>query len=49
MVIAHRLSTIQNADRIYVLEAGRVVEEGTYHDLVRRGGTFARLAERQIA
>ncbi len=49
IVIAHRLSTIQNADRIYVLEAGRVVEEGTYQDLVRRGGAFARLAERQIA
>ncbi|MEA2562618.1 MAG: hypothetical protein QOH06_4122 [Acidobacteriota bacterium] len=49
LVIAHRLSTIQNADRIYVLEAGRVIEEGTYQDLVRRGGAFARLAERQIA
>ena len=49
IVIAHRLSTIQNADRIYVLTAGRIVEEGTYHDLVRSGGPFARLAERQIA
>jgi ATP-binding cassette subfamily C protein len=49
IVIAHRLSTIQNADRIYVMEAGRVVEEGRYDELIRRGGTFARLAERQIA
>jgi ATP-binding cassette subfamily C protein len=49
VVIAHRLSTIQNADRIYVMEGGRVVEEGSYDELIRRGGTFARLAERQIA
>jgi NHLM bacteriocin system ABC transporter ATP-binding protein len=49
IVIAHRLSTIQNADRIYVVEGGRVVEEGSYHDLLRRNGPFARLAERQIA
>lgn len=49
IVIAHRLSTIQNADRIYVIEGGRVVEEGTYQDLLHRGGPFTRLAERQIA
>jgi ATP-binding cassette subfamily C protein len=49
VVIAHRLSTIQNADRIYVFEAGRVVESGTYQELLHRGGAFTRLAERQIA
>ncbi|HTG33396.1 MAG TPA: NHLP bacteriocin export ABC transporter permease/ATPase subunit [Thermoanaerobaculia bacterium] len=49
IVIAHRLSTIQNADRIYVVDGGRVVEEGSYQDLLQRGGAFARLAERQIA
>ncbi|HEX2644839.1 MAG TPA: ATP-binding cassette domain-containing protein, partial [Thermoanaerobaculia bacterium] len=49
VVIAHRLSTILHADRIYVVEGGRVVEEGTYDELLRSGGTFARLAERQIA
>ncbi|MFL6261293.1 MAG: NHLP bacteriocin export ABC transporter permease/ATPase subunit [Thermoanaerobaculia bacterium] len=49
IVIAHRLSTIQNADRIYVVDGGRVVEEGSYQDLLRGNGPFARLAERQIA
>jgi ATP-binding cassette subfamily C protein len=49
IVVAHRLSTILHADRIYVIEAGRVVEEGTYEELVSRGGLFARLAERQTA
>jgi NHLM bacteriocin system ABC transporter ATP-binding protein len=49
IVIAHRLSTIQNADRIYVVDGGRVVEEGSYQDLLQRGGPFTRLAERQIA
>jgi ATP-binding cassette subfamily C protein len=49
IVIAHRLSTIQNADRIYVMEGGRVVEEGSYSELIQLGGSFAQLAERQIA
>lgn len=49
IVIAHRLSTILNADRIYVFDAGRVVEVGTYTELLQRGGLFARLAARQIA
>jgi len=49
IVIAHRLSTILNADRIYVIEGGKVVEEGTYGELIGRAGPFAKLAERQIA
>jgi NHLM bacteriocin system ABC transporter ATP-binding protein len=49
IVVAHRLSTIINADRIIVLEQGRIVEEGSYKELLERGGHFAELAKRQIA
>ncbi|MGC6465406.1 MAG: ABC transporter ATP-binding protein [Akkermansiaceae bacterium] len=44
IVIAHRLSTIQNADRIYVLEHGKVIEKGSYEELIHKNGTFAKLA-----
>ena len=49
LVIAHRLSTIVKADRIYVMEAGRVVEHGGYQELLAAGGAFAALARRQLA
>jgi NHLM bacteriocin system ABC transporter ATP-binding protein len=49
VVVAHRLSTIRDADRIIVMEAGRVAESGTYDELMDLGGTFRRLAERQLA
>ncbi|MCA1992316.1 MAG: NHLP bacteriocin export ABC transporter permease/ATPase subunit, partial [Coleofasciculus sp. S288] len=48
VVVAHRLSTIRNADRIYVVEAGRVVQAGTFDELLREEGLFARLAARQL-
>lgn len=49
MVIAHRLSTIKNADRIFAMDRGVLVESGTYDELMALDGYFANLAKRQIA
>ncbi|MBE9138847.1 NHLP bacteriocin export ABC transporter permease/ATPase subunit [Nodosilinea sp. LEGE 07088] len=49
IVIAHRLSTIRSADRIYVLNAGRLIQKGTYSELSTQVGLFAKLMARQIA
>jgi len=49
IVIAHRLSTIADADRILVMEAGRVIEEGTHDDLLEAGGRYAAMWAQQIA
>ena len=48
VIIAHRLSTVRNADRIYVIDEGRVVEEGTHAGLLARGGMYRDLYEQQF-
>jgi ATP-binding cassette subfamily B protein len=48
LVIAHRLATVRKADRIIVMDAGRIVEEGTHDALSARGGLYARLARLQF-
>jgi len=47
LLIAHRLSTVRNADRIYIIEAGKVVEQGSHAALMKAGGLYARLAKSQ--
>jgi ATP-binding cassette subfamily B protein len=48
IVIAHRLATVQRADRIVVMDGGRIVDTGTHAELVERGGLYARLAAMQF-
>jgi ATP-binding cassette subfamily B protein len=48
LVIAHRLATVLKADRILVMDQGRVVEEGTHQSLIRQGGIYAKLAKLQF-
>ncbi|MDO9533518.1 MAG: ABC transporter transmembrane domain-containing protein [Deltaproteobacteria bacterium] len=49
LVIAHRLSTVRNANRLVVMDAGRIVETGTHEELFRQGGLYRRLYELQFA
>lgn len=48
LIIAHRLSTVQRADRLMVMDRGRIVEEGTHAELLRRGGIYAKLFQMQF-
>jgi subfamily B ATP-binding cassette protein MsbA len=49
LIIAHRLSTVRRADRLVVVDRGRVVEEGTHAELIEQGGVYARLYRRQFS
>ena len=48
IVIAHRLSTIENADRILVMEQGKIIENGRHHDLLQLNGSYAKLYQKQF-
>jgi ATP-binding cassette subfamily B protein len=48
LIVAHRLATVQNADRIVVMDDGRIIASGTHQELVREKGLYARLAALQF-
>ena len=48
VVIAHRLSTVRSADRIYVIDDGRIIEQGSHTSLLEQGGLYRDLYERQF-
>ena len=48
MIVAHRLSTVKNADKIVVVEEGRIIETGTHVDLVKKRGSYYNLVKNQL-
>ena len=48
IIIAHRLSTVEKANRIIVIEKGRVIEQGSHTELLSRGGMYTKLVQRQL-
>ena len=48
LIVSHRVSTVRDADQIFVLDRGRVVEQGRHDELVARGGLYATLHRRQL-
>ena len=48
LIVAHRLSTVRNADKIFVVQGGQVVEEGKHDDLLEQDGAYAQLIKRQM-